>query len=152
MNEELVSLVKKLNEIEYACQVMLTQEYADVLDETITSNQIILINLLHERGRMLTGELAKLLNITPSAVSQMLNKMEKRKLVRRSINPENRREILVELDTAGTEYIQTSREVELSIIERFYSKLPKNDLLALKEIMEKFLQIIEQEKQKEEQK
>lgn len=146
MNEKLIDFVRELNEIEYACQAMLTQEYADVLDESITNNQIILINLLHERGRLLTGELAKLLNITASAVSQMLNKMEKRQLVKRSINPGNRREIFVELDHAGVHYIETSRKIELSIIERFYSKLPFEDLVALKEIMLRFRTIIEEEK------
>ncbi|MCM3145798.1 MarR family transcriptional regulator [Brevibacillus sp. MER 51] len=145
MNEELVAFVRELNEIEYACQVMLTQEYADVLDETITNSQIIMINLLHERGRLLTGELAKQMDITASAVSQMLNKMEKRQLVKRSINPGNRREIFVELDNAGVNYIETSRKIELSIIERFYSKLPYEDLVALKEIMLKFRRIIEEE-------
>jgi MarR family transcriptional regulator, organic hydroperoxide resistance regulator len=145
MNEKLIAFVRELNEIEYACQAMLTQEYADVLDESITNNQILLINLLHERGRLLTGELAKLLNITASAVSQMLNKMEKRQLVKRSINPGNRREIFVELDSAGVHYIETSRKIELSIIERFYSKLPFEDLVALKDILLRFRTIIEEE-------
>ncbi|BCJ93815.1 hypothetical protein acsn021_13840 [Anaerocolumna cellulosilytica] len=145
MNKKLIAFVRELNEIEYACQRMLSQEYADVLDETITSSQIIILNHLYDGGRLLTGELARLMNISPSAISQMLNKMEKRKLIRRFINPENRREIYVELDIAGTNYIGTSQKIELSIIERFYSKLSMDDLKELKSIMQKFKQIIEQE-------
>lgn len=146
MSNELVASIRELNEIEYACQTMLVQEYADVLDETITESQIIILNHLYKSDRLLTGELARLMNISPSAVSQMLNKMEKRKLVRRVINPDNRREIYVELDIAGTDYMETSQKIELSIIERFYSKLSSADLEELKSIMRKFKQIIETEK------
>lgn len=110
MNEEFIAYVREINEIEYACHEMLTQEYANVLDESVTSSQIIILNHLDSSGSMLTGELARQLNITPSAVSQMLNKMEKRQLVKRSINPNNRREILVELDTAGLKFIEMNKK------------------------------------------
>ncbi|MFU1796946.1 MarR family winged helix-turn-helix transcriptional regulator [Paenibacillus azoreducens] len=145
MNEEFIAYVREINEIEYACHEMLTQEYANVLDESVTSSQIIILNHLDSSGSMLTGELARQLNITPSAVSQMLNKMEKRQLVKRSINPNNRREILVELDTAGLKFIEMNKKIELSIIERFYAKLPFEDLEAFKAFMLKFKRIIEQE-------
>lgn len=150
MNEEIIAFVQELNEIEYACQVMLAQEYAGVLDETITSSQIIILNHLNESsGRLLTGELARLMKISPSAISQMLNKMEKRKLIRRFINQENRREIYVELDVGGMEYMNTSQRVELSIIEKYYAKLSFDDLKELKNIMSKLKIIIEKEQMKQ---
>jgi DNA-binding MarR family transcriptional regulator len=145
MNKKIITDVQELNDIEYACQAMLTREYEGMLDETVTSSQIIILNHLHDNERLLTGELAKLMEISPSAVSQMLNKMEKRKLVRRFMNPENRREIFVEMDIAGTDYIETSQKIELSIIERFYSKLSPADLKELGRIMKKFKKIIEVE-------
>lgn len=149
MNEEIIAFVRELNEIEYACQAMLAQEYAGVLDETITSSQIIILNHLKESGRLLTGELARLMNISPSAISQMLNKMEKRKLIRRFINQENRREIYVELDVEGMEYMNTSQRVELSMIEKYYAKLSFDDLKELKNIMSRFKIIIEKEQMKQ---
>lgn len=149
MNKEIIAFVRELNEIEYACQAMLAQEYAGVLDETITSSQIIILNHLNESGRLLTGELARLMNISPSAISQMLNKMEKHKLIRRFINQENRREIYVELDVEGMEYMNTSQRVELSIIEKYYAKLSFDDLKELKNIMSRFKIIIEKEQMKQ---
>lgn len=145
MNEEFIACVKELNNIEYECLAMLTQEYRNVLDETITDSQVILLNHLHDSGRLPTGKLAKLMNTTPSALSQMLNRMEKQQLVTRSINPDNRREIFVELGTSGIHYIETSRKIEMSIIERYYSKLSLVEIKTLKEIMLKFKRIIEQE-------
>ncbi|WP_139241317.1 winged helix-turn-helix transcriptional regulator [Anaerocolumna jejuensis] len=34
------------------------------------SSQIIILNYLHDNGRLLTGELAKLMKISPSAVTR----------------------------------------------------------------------------------
>ncbi len=148
MNNEIIQLVQQINDIEYTCQAMLTLEYDQVLDQAVTNNQIIILNHVHDNEQILTGDLAKLMNISPSAISQMLNKMEKQKLVKRVTNPENRREIFVNLDSMGIEFLEKSRKVELDIIEKYYSKLSVSDLNSLKEIMLKFKKIIENEQLK----
>ncbi|WP_326953510.1 MarR family winged helix-turn-helix transcriptional regulator, partial [Aneurinibacillus migulanus] len=102
------------------------------MDESITNSQIIILNHINHYDRLLTGDISKLMNISPSAVSQTLNRLEKNGYIKRSINPSNRREIFVELDTKGIKYIKINEEIELSIIERFYSKLDLADLTALR--------------------
>lgn len=142
MNDKQLTFIRELNQIEYDCHVMLNQEYAALLDDSISEKQLITLNQLEKKGRMLTGELATLLNITPSAVSQMLNKLEKKQFIRRFINSENRREIFVELAQGGIDYLNLNRQIELSIIKRFYAKLPWEDLQHLKRIMLQFKAII----------
>lgn len=142
MNNEQLRFFRELNQIEYECHALLNQEYAALLDDSISEKQQITLNHLEEKGRTLTGELAVLLNITPSAVSQMLNKLEKKHFIRRVINPDNRREIFVELGQAGIDYLALNRQIELSIIERFYAKLSWEDLQHLKRIMQNFKAII----------
>lgn len=144
--EELTAFVREINDLDYACNTMLTEEYHALLDENITNSQIILLGHIQQRGRLLTGELSKIMNITPSAVSQNLNKLEKAGYIKRSINPDNRREIFVELDNAGIKYMENSEKIELSIIDRFYSKLDVEDLINLKGIFSRFKAIIEKEK------
>ncbi|GED72887.1 hypothetical protein BRE01_65890 [Brevibacillus reuszeri] len=144
--EELTAFVREINELEYACNAMLTEEYHALQDENITNSQIVLLGHLHQQGRLLTGELSKIMNITPSAVSQSLNKLEKANYIKRFINPDNRREIFVELDSAGIKYMENSEQIELSIIDRFYSKLDVEDLKNLKGIFSRFKVIIEKEK------
>lgn len=84
------------------------------------------------------------MGITPSAVSQTLSKMEQSGYIKRVINLKNHREIIVHLDTKGREYLSRSKEMELSIIERFYSKLGEEDSIELRRL--KFKQIVEAEK------
>lgn len=145
MNAEFIACVREINELEYACNSMLTKEYESLLDESITNSQIIMLNHINHYGRILTGDISKLMNISPSAVSQTLNRLEKNGYIKRSINPNNRREVFVELDTKGIKYIKINEEIELSIIERFYSKLDLADITALRDIMYKLKRIIEEE-------
>lgn len=65
MNDKQLTFIRELNQIEYDCHVMLNQEYAALLDDSISEKQLITLNQLEKKGRMLTGELATLLNITP---------------------------------------------------------------------------------------
>jgi len=80
-----------------------------------------------------------------SAVSQLLGKLEKGGYTKRTINPQNRREIFVELDKRGVEFIAKQRQIEQSIIARFYTKMSLEDLLAFHDITTRFKQIVEEE-------
>ncbi|MCM3273029.1 MarR family winged helix-turn-helix transcriptional regulator [Paenibacillus elgii] len=148
MNEELIRYVKEINKAEYDTNVMLTLEYAALVDETITDKQLIVLSMVHEHGRLNTGEIADKMGITPSAVSQFLGKLEKTGYIKRSINPSNRREIIVELDQRGTEYMARNEQIERSIIERYYSKLGMDDILTLRNIVLKLRAIVEEEQAK----
>ncbi|NEN86154.1 MarR family winged helix-turn-helix transcriptional regulator [Paenibacillus elgii] len=148
MNEELIQYVKEINKAEYDTNVMLTLEYAALVDETITDKQFIVLGMVHEHGRLNTGEIADKMEITPSAVSQFLGKLEKAGYIKRSINPSNRREIIVELDQRGTEYMARNEQIERSIIERYYSKLGMDDILTLRNIVLKLKAIVEEEQAK----
>lgn len=143
--EELYQLVKEIHDAEYAVNVMLSSEYDALLEEKVTAKQIILLELVNETQKINIGELADRMEITPSAVSQLLGKLEKGGYTKRTINPENRREIFVELDERGTEFIAKQREIERSMIDRFYTKMRREDLLALRDITTRFKQIVEEE-------
>ena len=47
---------------------------------------------------MTIGQMANYMNITSSAVGQLICKLEEQSYIFRSINSENRREIIVQLD------------------------------------------------------
>lgn len=150
MDSKIINIVKEINQLEYACNSMLTKEYEKLLDDNISNSQIIVLGHIHENGSISTKELAKLMNISPSAISQTLNRLESSKYIKRTINPDNRREIIVQLDIKGEKYIEKSNKLEMEIIERFYSKMSWEDLLNLKNIMGKFAEIIKEEQESKE--
>lgn len=145
MNQSLHQYVKEINEAEYSCNMMLLQEYHDLLKEDLTSKQAVVLEYVKKHQRLTIKEIADMMMITSSAASQLVSKLDKEGYVKREINPNNRREIIVELDRAGIEYFTRQEEVEKSITGRFYSKLKIEEVIALRDIMKKLKKIIEEE-------
>ncbi|WP_040951000.1 MarR family transcriptional regulator [Gorillibacterium massiliense] len=145
MDQQLVQLVKEINQIEYETNLMLTEEFASLIDDKITAKQAKFLDLLRKRGALQTHELSILMGTSASAVSQLINRLEQDGYIKRIVNLKDRREILVELDERGHSYYRKHDEIELQIIKKYYSKLEMNELMKLKETFIKLKQIVLQE-------
>lgn len=148
MDKDLVHLVKEINQVEYETNLMLTEEFSSLFDETLTTKQAVFLNLLQTKGPLQTFELAKLMGTSPSAVSQLVNRLEQEDYIKRTMSKKDRREVIIELDERGHLYFQKQEEIELAIIDKYYTKLNKEDLLQLKDILLKLRFIISKEQEK----
>ncbi|MDD1504792.1 MarR family winged helix-turn-helix transcriptional regulator [Lysinibacillus sp. NPDC095746] len=148
MDKDLVHLVKEINQVEYETNLMLTEEFSSLFDETLTTKQAVFLNLLQTKGPLQTYELAKLMGTSPSAVSQLVNRLEQEDYIKRTMSKKDRREVIIELDERGHLYFQKQEEIELAIIDKYYTKLNKEDLLQLKDILLKLRFIISEEQEK----
>lgn len=148
MNAEQIDLhaiVKEMNEANYAMSVMILQEYQNALDTEITAKQTILLELVHKHTQLTVSEIAEKMKVSASAVSQIISKLEKARYVRREINLQNRREILVRLDEMGIQYFIKEEMMERNVVERFYSKLDAQEVVTMKNIVLKLKGIVERE-------
>lgn len=128
---------------------LLLQEIREMLGEEyqeLTQKQVMLLDLLKHRS-LTVNEIAEAFSITASAASQLIKKLEEKKYVRRNINEGNRREIIVSLDETGKAYNEKVDEVELRLMNKYYGKLNRDDLVKLKEITDKLYKIIIKEHQ-----
>jgi len=141
--QQLIRYVKEINETDNEINMLLLRKYTAIMEMHLTTKQVVLIEHVNKHKRLTISELAGMMNITSSAVSQLVGKLDKEGYVKREINPNNRREIFVELDQAGLDHIARYEEVELSIIKQYYSKLDKEDIMALRTIGKKLLAIVE---------
>ncbi|MFE3573261.1 MarR family winged helix-turn-helix transcriptional regulator [Lysinibacillus sp. NPDC059133] len=150
MDKELVHLIKEINQVDYEANLMLTEEFSSLLDETLTTKQAVFLSLLQTKGPLQTYELAKLMGTSASAVSQLVNRLEQESYIKRTMSKKDRREVIIELDERAHLYFQKQEEIELAIIYKYYTKLNREDLLQLKDILSKLHSIIsvEQEKNK----
>ncbi|HZG80407.1 MAG TPA: MarR family transcriptional regulator [Brevibacillus sp.] len=147
-NEELVRCVKEMNEAEYLINTLLLHEYRSLLDDEITTKQALLLELIHKHQRMTVREIADQMGVSSSAVSQIVGKLEKMGYVKREINLQNRREILVQLGSQGVAYFTKQEAVERDIIERFYSKMAFEEVQQLRALTLKLQNIVEEELRK----
>lgn len=148
MDKDLVHLVKEIKQVEYETNLMLTEEFSSLFDETLTTKQAVFLNLLQTKGPLQTYELAKLMGTSPSAVSQLVNRLEQEDYIKRTISKKDRRKVIIELDERGHLYFQKQEEIELAIIDKYYTKLNRVDLLQLKDILLKLRSIISEEQEK----
>jgi DNA-binding MarR family transcriptional regulator len=141
---DVTALYYAIKEKSDAITTLLLQEIREMLGEEyqeLTQKQVMLLDLLKHRS-LTVNEIAEAFSITASAASQLIKKLEEKKYVRRNINEGNRREIIVSLDETGKAYNEKVDEVELRLMNKYYGKLNRDDLVKLKEITDKLYEII----------
>ncbi|MCY7677663.1 MarR family winged helix-turn-helix transcriptional regulator [Bacillus pumilus] len=137
-----IAMIQKLNNIEARIHQKLRLEFEELFVDELTDKQHIVLNFVEQKGGSSPIQIAQQLGITQSAVSQLLNTLEKKEWIRRSINPNNRRELHVELSEKAKTYLENMRKVELAIIEKYYSVLSFDEITTLTSIYEKLDQLI----------
>lgn len=100
---------------------MMTQRLAPF---DITPSQYGVLNCLWlSEGPLLPREIAEMLSLETSTVSGILDRMQKKELIDRMINENNRREIFVSLTEKGAaleeDVVRTVEELNAEVLESF---------------------------------
>ncbi|TVX89861.1 MarR family transcriptional regulator [Paenibacillus agilis] len=143
--DELIPIVKEINEAEYELNAMLLPYYQQIMEHELSVKQSLILEVVYKQKQATVREIADQMKVSSSAVSQIISKLDKAKYVKREINPSNRREILVSLGEKGEDYFAQMQQVEQDIIERYYTKLTMEEVMQLKHITLKLKGIVEQE-------
>ncbi|MGG2054789.1 MarR family transcriptional regulator [Lysinibacillus pakistanensis] len=133
--------VKRINEAEYMINRLIYKHYKQYLNSGITTQQAVVLDIVYLAKRITVGEIAIEMNISSSAVSQLIAKLEKNKYIKREINLQNRREVFITLAENGLEYFSKQDYVEQQVADKIYSKLSSNELNELERIVEKLREI-----------
>lgn len=86
------------------------------------------------------GTIAKYFKIRINNIHIYLKKLEELQLVRRYINPNDRREILVELTEQGKQYIETNNTIRIYYYDYIFKKnLTEDELKEYADCMERLV-------------
>jgi len=132
--DEYVKYVRELHESEQSCNMMILKEYEPLMKYNLTTKQEMILMLIRKENKLTVSEIASKMNVTSSAASQIISKLEKENFIKRDINPNNRREIIVTLHQRGEEFFKEYKKIELHIIEHYYSKLELDEIVTLRNI------------------
>ncbi|WP_227939790.1 MarR family winged helix-turn-helix transcriptional regulator [Alkalihalobacillus deserti] len=127
---------------------MLIREFQTNFDHVLTANQQHLLFLIAKKEIVSVKDFADELNISSSAVSQMLSKLEELRMIKRSINEENRRNINIALDIEGEKMIGMMMGKRNQMYSKYISKMSEEDLIGFLEAINKFKNIIVEEQEK----
>lgn len=101
----------------------------------VTAQQWTVLMLCHNNGSVTPSQLADAIGVDGSAVTRLLDRLEKKDLVRRITNPRDRRSVRVELMDDGRRLAMTLPPVDVEIIEKFMSGLSGREEAQLKLIL-----------------
>lgn len=86
----------------YSASMAIQRAYKPLLDELgLTYPQYLVLNVLWREDRQSVGFIADQLGLESSTLTPLLKRLEGAGLVRRARNPENERQVLVELTEKG---------------------------------------------------
>jgi DNA-binding MarR family transcriptional regulator len=86
----------------YSAGLAIQRTYKPLLDELgITYPQFVLLNVLWEQDHLTVGDIGERLAIESSTLTPMLKRMEAAEFVERSRNPDDERQVFVELTERG---------------------------------------------------
>ena len=90
----------------------------------ITTPQLICLREIYEHGPISLGALTKIVFLNNSTVTGIIDRLEKRELVRRNRISKDRRQVHVEITDAGMQFI---KEAPMPLQQRFIERLQRLD-------------------------
>lgn len=111
----------------------------------ITVPQMLVLEILYQKGECIMSELADDLSITTSAVTGLIDRMIKLNLVSRSRDEKDRRVVRVKITKKGKNAVDKIIEQRHRMIVDTFEKISKEEREKYLEIMEKVYRVLTSE-------
>lgn len=103
----------------------------------LTPSEIHTIDAIGEERGVLMNELANRLHVTKGAVTQIIVRLEDKKLVERTPNPNDSRSMIVSLTEKGKSAFRAHEEIHLKFYEDLSSQLDEREIEIFEKCIEK---------------
>ncbi|EEL12884.1 Transcriptional regulator, MarR [Bacillus cereus BDRD-Cer4] len=140
-------VINEMNRAYNEFYILLFQELKDEFG--LTGQQESMLFHINLNENTTANHIATTFNISKSAVSQVLSKLEKQKMISKQVNPNNKREYFLTLGPNGSKYIERLSELDDVLIEKYFSKIDINALEQMTDTLTKINKVILEEKQKD---
>lgn len=94
MNKDLVTRIRNLNQLHSYTSIQMHETVGRKAGLTGTDHKYL--GFLIQRGQMTAGELAQLTGLTTGAVTGLIDRFEKKNLVKRQFAKDDRRKVIIE--------------------------------------------------------
>lgn len=97
MDKEVITRIRRLNQLHSYTSIQMHEAVARKAGLTGTDHKYL--GFLLQKGQMTAGELSELTGLTTGAVTGLIDRFEKKKLVKRKFAEEDRRKVIIEPNT-----------------------------------------------------
>lgn len=115
-------------------------------DLPLNQRQISILWFVFHHQESSINDVARHFYISKSTASQAVSHLEKEQFLERTVNPENRREIILRLLERGQYWKSQFKEAERQLHKKYFSKIPQEDVDKMQEALENIQTIVEKEK------
>ena len=130
--ELLVTLVGKLRN---RLHKLLKQRYADEAEMKLTVEEFILLNMIGARTDQILQNISIATGKNKSVVMRMIDSLERKGLVKRTVNPDDRRENLLSITDMGESVVSQYHEIELRLSGELLDGIPEDKVNAFFEVI-----------------
>jgi len=111
------------------------------INDSLHGEQFVLAFLSRHDGRVIPGDISKEMGISSARVAAALNNLEVKGLISRSIDPSDRRRILVELTEAGrAQEVEHTKQI-MEMLVRMIESLGEEDATVFLRILSKLAEL-----------
>lgn len=112
------------------------------INESMQGETFIINMISLHGGDIQPGEISRHMGISAARITAALNNLEKKGILTRRINPENRRRILIELTDSGKEQAKQNYETLIERTSGMLSSLDMHDAAELVRIIGKLAETV----------
>lgn len=108
----------------------------------ITHSQWYVLSIIEHSKSVSVKEIAQILGISPSAITQLVDGLVDSEIVTRSENPTDRRTTQLSLSTKGLKQIQTIKKEKMEVFATLFEALSDSELTTYHRLQQKLLKQI----------
>lgn len=102
----------------------------------VTVEEAILLYMLHANTNQILQNIAIATGKNKSVIMRMIDSLEEKGLVTRTVNPQDRRENLLAITVAGEDVVARSRLIENRLSEELLKGIPEDKLAVFFEVLD----------------
>ncbi|MDC0763525.1 MarR family transcriptional regulator [Brevibacillus sp. AG] len=103
----------------------------------LTGPQFYILHQLEQKEKCTVGELAESMGVKPSAITAMVDRLDKHGFVARDRDEEDRRVVYISLRDSGKKILQVAKQNRREKLNKMFSHLSEDELQQFVSIFEK---------------
>ena len=103
----------------------------------LSMEYFILLNILHDKDNLIQNDLASLMHKDKSAILRQIDTLEKKKLVVRIPDAEDRRKKIIMLTKDGMKTVEKLRKIEADMFNSLLKDVSETDLKIFESVLDK---------------
>jgi len=108
----------------------------------ITVPQVMCLDELRQKGAMTVAVLAAAIHLSPSTTVGIIDRLEKKKLVKRKRNDKDHRSVYVEITDLGNDFLVASPHLLHNRLYESLKEIPAQEQIVIANALERMVQVL----------